>query len=227
MTALVDALTRDLRFIANNFPLLADGFAMTLMVAGASALAGIVWAVCLASLRLSHRPDISLITLSYIELVRNTPLLVQVYLSYFGLPLIGLKLSAFACGVIGIAGQHGAFIAEVLRAAILSVGKEQREAALSLGLTNAQTMRLVIAPQALRSALPSLSGQMLLLIKDSVVVAGIGIVELTLAGKIIIERSAATYQVFIVIAIGFFLLNGAAAACFRVLERRWAIDGRS
>jgi polar amino acid transport system permease protein len=222
---LLAPLTRDARFIAANLPLLGEGFVQTISVAAASLVVALGCTILLVVLRLSASRAVSATTLAYIELVRNTPLLIQVFLIYFGLPLVGLVLSPFLCGVTGIAGQHGAFLAEVLRAAILSIDPGQREAARALGLRERHVFWLVILPQALRRVLPSVGGQVLILIKDSAVVAGIGIIELTLAGKIIIERSAASYQVFVVIAVAFLALNLAVGSGFRLAERRW-VAGR-
>ena len=227
MLDLLPNLQRDVRFILANAPVLLDGFGITLLVAATSLVCAFVWALCLLIIRITPNRIVAGAALSYIEVVRNTPLLIQVFLAYFGLPLLGWNLSPFLCGVLAIAGQHGAFSAEVLRAAVHAVPGGQSEAATALGLRPLQRLRFVVLPQAFRMALPSLTGQVLLLIKDSAVVAGIGIVELTLAGKIIIERSAASYQIFVFIALAFLFLNLSITGLLRALEGRLARGARA
>jgi len=217
----IAGLHPDLRLIIRNLPLLWQGFEMTLLVSAVSLVAGLAWGLILALPRVFGPAWASRAALAYIELVRNSPLLIQIYLIYFGLPLVGLTFSPFLCGVIAIAGQHGGFLAEIFRGGIAAVPRGQWEAATALGLGRWHAFLLVILPQALRILLPSLSNQMLILIKDSAAVAGIGIIELTLTGKIIIERTASSYQVFVVIALGFLAINLVVGGALRLLERRW------
>lgn len=217
----IASLHPDLRFIIRNLPLLWQGFEMTLLVSGVALAVALAWGLVLALPRVFGPRWLSGVALAYIELARNSPLLIQIYLIYFGLPLIGLTFSPFLCGVIAIAGQHGAFLAEIFRGGVGSIPRGQWEAATALGLGRWRAFRLVILPQAFRLVLPGIGNQLLILIKDSAAVAGIGIIELTLTGKIIIERSAATSQVFLVIALGFLAINLTFGGLLRLLESRW------
>jgi polar amino acid transport system permease protein len=217
----IASLHPDLRFIIRNLPLLWQGFEMTLLVSGVALAVALAWGLVLALPRVFGPRWLSGVALAYIELARNSPLLIQIYLIYFGLPLIGLTFSPFLCGVIAIAGQHGAFLAEIFRGGVGSIPRGQWEAATALGLGRWRAFRLVILPQAFRLVLPVIGNQLLILIKDSAAVAGIGIIELTLTGKIIIERSAATSQVFLVIALGFLAINLTFGGLLRLLESRW------
>jgi His/Glu/Gln/Arg/opine family amino acid ABC transporter permease subunit len=212
--------SRFINFLLGNLPLLLQGLEMTLAVSAVSLAAALAWGLVLSLPRIFGSPWASRTALCYIELVRNSPLLIIIYLVYFGLPTLGLVFSPLACGVIAIAGQHGGFLAEIYRGAVASVDRGQWEGAKALGLDRRRAFVLVILPQALRLVLPSVGNQLLILIKDSAAVAGIGIVELTLAGKIIIERSAASYEVFAVIALIFVAINLAFGGLLRLLEWR-------
>ena len=154
----------------------------------------------------------------YVEFVRNTPLILQIYLSYFGLPLIGLPLSAFLCGVIAIASQHGAFLCEIFRAGIEAVSKQQWEGALALGMTKRKAKYNVILPQAFLKVVPPIGNQLVILIKDTSLVSAIGIIELTLSGKMVIERSGASFEVFLFIAALYLLLTTAFGLILRFFE---------
>ncbi|MCH8138705.1 MAG: amino acid ABC transporter permease [Proteobacteria bacterium] len=178
----------------------------------------VIWGLVLIGPRMSSRSWIRTPVIAYIELVRNTPLLLQVYVVYFGLPIFGILISGFFCGVIGLASQHGAFLAEIYRGGIEAVSKHQREAGKALGMTQLQSMRLVILPQALIKIAPLMSNQLVLLIKDTAVVSAIGVMELTLAAKVTIERSAATMEVFVLIAILYLILTSSLGLVARGLE---------
>ena len=180
----------------------------------------LVGGLALTAPRLSPRRWLSGPVLGYVELLRNTPLLIQMYLVYFGLPLIGLTLSPFACGAVAIAAQHSAFLTEVYRGGIESIGGGQHEAARALGMDGWLTMRLVVLPQALRKVIPPLGNQLVILVKDSSLVSAIGLMDLTLTGKALIERSAASYEVFVTIAIFYLALTSLLSLALRLLERR-------
>ena len=144
--------------------------------------------------------------------------LLQIYISYFGLPLVGLPLSAFLCGVIAIASQHGAFLCEIFRAGIEAVSKQQWEGALALGMTKNKAKYNVILPQAFLKVVPPIGNQLVILIKDTSLVSAIGIIELTLSGKMVIERSGASFEVFLFIAAIYLLLTTTFGLILRFIE---------
>jgi polar amino acid transport system permease protein len=176
------------------------------------------WGLVLVGPRMSGRTWISAPVLAYIELMRNTPLLVQLYVIYFGLPLVGLPLSSFACGVLGIASQHGAFLAEVYRGGIEAVSVRQREAAKALGMTRRQVMRLVVLPQAWERIVPAVGNQLVILVKDTSLLASIGVVELTLTAKMMIEQTGASFEVFVLVAVLYFAVTTTVGVLLRRLE---------
>jgi His/Glu/Gln/Arg/opine family amino acid ABC transporter permease subunit len=181
--------------------------------------------VLLLAPRLSRNRVLSGRGFAYVELMRNTPLLLQIYLIYFGLPLIGLYPSEFTCGVIGIALQHAAFLGEIYRGAIESVSQRQWEAARAIGMRHLDAFLHIILPQALIRVLGPIGNQLIVLIKDTSLVSAIGITELTLTGKMVIERSAASFEIFIAIALFYLAMTTVVGAAFRFAEYRYA--GRS
>jgi His/Glu/Gln/Arg/opine family amino acid ABC transporter permease subunit len=192
-------------YLANQLPRFWDALLLTLALSGVSMLGAVVWGLILVGPRMSHRRIVSAPVIAYIEFVRNTPLLLQIYVVYFGLPLLGVPLSAFLCGVTAIASQHGAFLAEIYRAGIEAVSRRQWEAALALGMTPRRAKHKVVLPQALRKVIPPIGNQLVMLIKDTSLVSAIGILELTLTGKLVVERTGASFHVFLLIG-GLYLI---------------------
>lgn len=205
-------------YLGSQMPRFWDGLLITLGLAGVAIVGAIFWGLVLVGPRMSRRRIVAVPVLAYIELVRNTPLLLQIYLVYFGLPLMGFPLSAFLCGVIAIASQHGSFLAEVYRAGIESISQQQWEASKALGMQRRQIMRLVILPQAFLKIVPPFGNQLVILIKDTSLVSAIGIMELTLTGKVVVERSGASFEVFLLIAMLYLLLTSSFGTGLRMVE---------
>ena len=196
--------------------------------ARASALAAMALALVLGLLLLPPRMAKNRLLVrcpigAYIELMRNTPLLLQIYLIYFGLPLLGFFPSEFACGVVGIALQHAAFLVEIYRGGIESISQRQWEAARAIGMRRLAAFRYVILPQTVLRVLGPLGNQLIILVKDTSLVSAIGVMELTMVGKVAIERSAVSIEIF---ARHRRLLSAAdAAAGWRPAVRRAAHGG--
>ena len=205
-------------FLQSQLPRFWDGFELTIAIAATSMMGALIWALMLVGPRRSSVKAIVWPLMVYVEFVRNTPLLLQIYLSYFGLPLLGLPLSAFLCGVIAIASQHGAFLCEIFRAGIEAVSKQQWEGALALGMPKKKAKYNVILPQAFLKVVPPIGNQLVILIKDTSLVSAIGIIELTLSGKMVIERSGASFEVFLFIAAIYLLLTTTFGLILRFIE---------
>lgn len=204
--------------VVRLLPELAHAFWLTLAAAlAASALAFIGGLLLLAPLRAGNR-TLRGLAVGYIELLRYTPLLVQIYLLYFGLPLLGLVLSGFACGIVALTLQHAAFFAVVFRSGVDSVPSGQWFAARSIGLRPRQVWLRVVLPQALRSVIPPLGSQFVLLAKDTSLLSAVGVAELTLTSKMIVERSAAAIDVFIAVGLMYLMLTTAIGLVARAAE---------
>lgn len=167
---------------------------------------GLAIALVVALMRLSSVPVLSQLARFYISVIRGTPLLVQLYLIFFGLPSIGLTFNSFTAAVIAFSLNVGGYAAEVIRAAILSVPKGQSEAALTLGMGYATTLRRVILPQAARTAVPPLSNTLISLVKDTSLASVVLVTELLRVAQV---AAAPTFQ--------FFALYGVAAVYYWVI----------
>ena len=204
------------------FPKLLEGFTVTLRVGLVSMALALVLSVFLLGPRLSKNRLIRLPTEAYIELMRNTPLLLQIYLIYFGLPLLGFFPSEFVCGVVGIALQHAAFLVEILRGGIESISQRQWEAARAIGMRRLAAVRYVILPQTFLRVLGPLGNQLIILVKDTSLVSAIGVMELTMVGKVSIERSAVSIEIFAAIAVFYLVLTSVLGGALRIAERHTA-----
>ncbi len=218
----MDTLAQTAVLLSGLFPKLLAGFLVTLMVAAAAMPLALAFGLMLLVPRMERRALIVAPTVGFIELMRNTPLLLQIYLIYFGLPLIGFYPSEFSCGVVGIALQHGAFLAEIFRGAIELIARGQWEAARAIGMGRTKIFRHVILPQALMKILGPLGNQLIILIKDTSLVSAIGVMELTMTGKMAIERSAASAEIFVAIALFYLVLTTMLGGALRVVEHRMA-----
>jgi polar amino acid transport system permease protein len=210
----------DFGILTRNIPRFLEGLLLTLEISALAALLAIVLGVVVALLRLSPRRWLAGLAAAYIEFLRNTPLLTQLYLVFFALPFVGLFLSPLASGVVALSVHHTAYFAEVYRAGIESISRRQHDAGKALGFTRWGVMRHIILPQAIVQVLPPGINQLILLVKDSSLVAAIGIVELTLTGRILITSTAATYEVFFAIGLIYLALVTALSALAKAVEWR-------
>ena len=158
----------------------------------------------------------------YVEIIRNTPLLVQIFFLYFVLaPILGF--SRFYAGVLALSLFEGAYASEIFRAGIVSIQKGQWEAAHSLGLSKYGTYRYVILPQAIRRVLPPLTGQAISLIKDSALVSTIAIYDLTMEGRAIIAETFLTFEIWFTIAAIYLTITISLSIIVNVMEQRFRV----
>jgi polar amino acid transport system permease protein len=218
----MDYLAQTFHLLRALFPKLVEGFGITVGV-GLSAMAlALLGSLLLLAPRMAKSRLIRVPVESYIELMRNTPLLLQIYLIYFGLPLLGFFPSEFLCGVVGIALQHTAFLVEILRGGIESISRRQWEAASAIGMRRLATFRYVILPQTLLRVMGPLGNQLIILVKDTSLVSAIGVMELTMVGKMAIERSAVSIEIFMAVAMFYLALTTLLGAVLRLIEQRTA-----
>jgi His/Glu/Gln/Arg/opine family amino acid ABC transporter permease subunit len=218
----MDYLAQTAILLMKLLPGLLSGFLITLAITVAAIPLALVLGLLLVPLRMSNLRLVRMPTLAYIELMRNTPLLLQIYLIYFGLPQLGFLPSEFTCGVVGIALQHAAFLVEIYRGGIESVSQRQWEAARAIGMGRLKAFRHVILPQAMLRTLGPLGNQLIILVKDTSLVSAIGVSELTMTGKLAIERMAVSIEVFVAIAVFYLALTSVLGAGFRIIEHRTA-----
>jgi len=150
----------------------------------------------------------------------GTPLLLQLFLIYFGLVQIGIDLPAFVAGVIGLGLHFAVYNSELIQTAILSVDKGQMEAARTIGLSRGQALRKVVIPQAVRAVIPPIGNNMIALLKDSALVSVIGVSELTLSAQLAIGRTYRPFEFYLVAAAFYYVINLGLEAAIRRIERR-------
>ncbi len=202
--------------------LLTEGLIVTLELSVVSTAIAIVIGLFTGLARISNTPFLRWIAIGYIELIRGTPLLVQIFIFYFFIADV-FELSRFAAGAAALAIFAGAYVAEIVRAGIQSIDKGQTEAARSLGMNYFQTMRYIILPQAFRRIMPPLAGQFISLIKDSSLCSAIALTELTKAGRELVTVSFAAFEVWFTVAGLYLILTFSLSMLIQWIERRWGI----
>ena len=202
-----------------------DGAKLTLELAIVTTIVGFVLAIVIALLRISHLKLLKWPAAIYIEVIRGTPLLVQVLICWLVLPYFGVKLSPLYAGGLALIINTSAYQAEAIRAGIQAIPTGQMEAATSLGLSYLQAMRFVIIPQAFRLTLPALGNEFIILLKDTSLVSVIGVVELTAIGRIFAARTFLVLEPFAAIALVYFVMTYGLSSGLRYLEKRLAIPG--
>ena len=205
-------------------PLL-QGLLMTLKISVVSVIFAIIIGLFTGIARISDQPALRWISTGYVELIRGTPLLVQIFIMYFFVGTV-LDLSRFAAATAALAVFAGAYVAEIVRAGIQSIAKGQMEAARSLGMNYFQAMRHIVLPQAFRRILPPLAGQFISLIKDSSLVSVIALSDLTKQGREIITSTFSTFEIFFTIAGLYLVLTFTLSMFIQYLERRFHVVER-
>jgi polar amino acid transport system permease protein len=173
----IKTIQLDTDFIRNNIGFIARGVNETLLVSALSIILAMVLALLAALGRLSTIPPVYALSTFYVSLIRGTPLYLQIFFFFLALPQLGIILSGLSAGVLALGLNYGAYMSEIFRAALASVGKGQREAAIALGMTPWQTMKRIVLPQALRFAIPPIGNDFIAMTKDSALIAGTGFVH--------------------------------------------------
>jgi polar amino acid transport system permease protein len=215
-----DALARKPGWSAG--PLLL-GLWLTLKISALALALALLLGLIVGLGRVSRNPTAHALATFYVEVIRGTPLLVQIFIFYFFIGTV-LQLSAFTAGVAALAVFTAAYVAEIIRAGIEAVPRGQTEAARSLGMSAAQTLRYVVLPQAVKKTLPPLAGQSINLVKDSSLVSVMALTDLTKAGREVVSSTFSPFEVWFTVALMYLLLTGLLSWAVRRLERRMAHD---
>lgn len=191
-----------------NLPFLLGGLKMTIALAVLSMAASLILGLLLSLARLSRSRALRLVATGYTEVIRGTPLLVQLLWIYYSLPILaGLVLSPFMTAFIGLTLNLTAFVAEVYRAGILSIGRPQREAALALGMSRWQSMRRVILPQSVRRVIPPMGSIWVSLFKDTALVSVIAVPDLMYKGKVLAIDTYRPLEIYTAVALIYFVVT--------------------
>lgn len=202
-----------------NKGLLLEGLFITIKISGISLVIALIVGVLSAFARLSAYPSLRAVSWIYVEAIRNTPLLIQIFVIYFVISPV-FNLSAFVSAVIALSLFEGAYSSEIIRSGIINVPAGQWEAARSLGMTTSHTYLKVIIPQMLRQTLPMLAGQSISLIKDSALVSTISIYDLTMQGQRIVSETFLTFEVWFVVALCYLMVTASLSFAVRCFENR-------
>jgi His/Glu/Gln/Arg/opine family amino acid ABC transporter permease subunit len=206
--------------LARYLPVFLEGALVTVELALSAIAIVVVWGLVVAAARLSRLRGLALLAGGYIQLMRNTPLLVQIYFIYFGFAMAGFTLSGFASGLLALCLQNGAYAAEIYRGGLQSLSIKQIEAGRALGMTPWLAFRIVVLPQAIARVVPALGNQFVLILKDTSIVSAIAVGELMHVGKLLSERTAATYEIFFVLAAFYLVMTSIVTTLVRLYERR-------
>jgi cystine transport system permease protein len=209
-----------LDLLRESAPLMLRGAGYTLLLAVAAMLGGLVLGLPTALLRVAPLAPLRWPAAVYVSAFRGTPLLVQLFVVYYGLPSVGIEFTPVTAGVLALSLNSGAYLSESLRGAILSVSQGQWRASFSLGLGYAQTLRHVVLPQALRVAVPSMSNTLISLIKDTSLVSVITMTELMLVTKELISVTFRPLPLYVAAAIIYWILSLFFEGLQRRAERR-------
>jgi His/Glu/Gln/Arg/opine family amino acid ABC transporter permease subunit len=208
------------------WPLFQAGLLATIKLSLGAVTVGLVVGLALCFARVSGSQVLRKGAGVYIELMRGTPALVQLFLIYFGLARLGISLNTFNAAVLALGLNLAAYVAEILRAGLLSVSDGQKEAAHALGMTTPMSMRFIILPQALRTVLAPLGNASISLIKDTSIAALISAPDLVLQARNLASEYFIPFPIFLFVGLMYFGICFPLSLMFRSLERRWTIRGR-
>lgn len=208
-------------FIVKYHSYFITGTAVTLFLSFFGVIIGVAIGVFIALMKLSKNKLVSTLAASYIELVRGTPLLLQLYIVYYGLPrLIGIELPDLTLAIIAVSLNSAAYVAEIIRAGILAIDRGQMEAARSLGMPHAMAMRYIIIPQAFKNILPALGNEFIVLIKESAIVSIVGIADLMYKTDTLRGITYKPFLPLIIAAAIYFVITFTLSKVLGIVERR-------
>ncbi|MFY0545988.1 amino acid ABC transporter permease [Brevibacillus sp. H7] len=216
----------DFSLVQQYIPFLLEASLLTLEISVLSIAAGLVLGLAAVLIKLSRLRPLAVIVDFYIWFIRGTPLLVQLFLVYFGLPQIGIELSPFVASVTALGVNAGAYFAEILRGGIVSIPKGQMEAALSLGMSYPTIMRRIILPQAFRVSIPAIGNESITLLKDSSLASLVTLSELMMTSQRFASTNYAFIEFYITAAALYLLMTTMFTFVLRKMERRLSMSER-
>ena len=214
----------DWNVITSNLQLLLYGAWMTIKITAVAVSCGFIIGLIVSLARMSNFILIRLLAKCYVDIIRGTPMLVQIFMIYFALPqIIGMRIDPYVAAVAACSINSGAYVSEIFRAGIQSVDKGQMEAGRSLGLTWWQTMRHITIPQAFKASIPPLGNEFIAMLKDSSLVSVIGFEELMRRGQLIIAKTYAATEIWGTVAIIYLCMTLPISRLVAYLERKYNV----
>lgn len=200
-----------------------EGVCVTIQASFLGVLFGSALGIFIGSFRVMPFKPLRYLMATYIYVLRGTPLMIQLFLIYFGLPALGINLDAAEAGILGIGINSSGYVGEIVRGGIEGVPKGQWEAAKMLGLSYWQTMKNIILPQAIRHMLPAIGNEFVTLIKESSLLSVLAISELTMVGQQVRSVTYASFETFIFVALVYLTLTSVTSGALQLLENRWKV----
>ena len=213
-------MTIDWDIIRESIPLLAEGVIVTLQVSSLAAVLGLALGVILGLGSLSRNRPIRWFVSAYVDFIRGTPLLIQIFLVFFALPMIGIRFDEFWAGVFALSINSAAFVAEVVRGGVGSIERGQSEAAKAIGMRHQQILVYILLPQAYRQMVPPLTNELISLVKNSSLLSVISVYELTRAGQAIISVHFVPFEIYTLLAVYYYVLIKVLSWLSVSLERK-------
>ena len=192
----------------------------TLKVSFVALLVGLCLGILICIIKISTIKVLKLFATIYVEVIRNTPILVQIMIIYFALPEIGISFSPFMSAIIALSLNSAAYVSEIFRAGILAIDKGQMEAGRSLGLSYFQTMKLIVLPQAFKNSLPALGNEFISLVKESSIVYFVGVADIMFAANTIKNATYQTFGPYLVAAFIYFVITSILSIFVKQLEKK-------
>ena len=216
----------DFNAVFQYWPVILSGFLLTLLVSGLSLVFSLILGTGLALGRLSRNPIIASLSSMLVEVLRDLPFMVILFLMFYLPPAFKLQFPAFEVGVFTLSIYAAAYYAEIIRGAILSVPRGQMDSARATGMSRNQAFRYVVFPQMIGYFLPPATNQAIMIVKDSSILSTITVAELTMSGKIVMTFTIAPIEIFVVISALYWLICAGVSRAGTWLERRLRVTGR-
>ena len=216
-------MTVDWAIVQMAIPLLGRGLLVTLEIALVSGVLAILLGFTLGLLSLSEMRPVEMAVAAYVDFIRGTPLLIQIFLVFFVLPIVGIRLHEITAGILALAINTSAYVAETVRGAVGSVERGQTEAAKAIGMRRPTILMYILLPQALRPMLPPLTNELISMLKNTSLLSVISVYELTRAGQAIVSTYFAPFEVFLLLALYYYVTVKILSALSRRLEARMPV----
>ena len=215
----------DLNFslVLPRLSMFVSGTVITVEVAALSVLFGAILGTLVGVLSVCPITPVRLAATGYINAIRGTPALIQLFFIYYGLPAVGINFPAMTAGVIGLSINSSGYIGEIVRGGIESIPAGQWEASKVLGLSYLKSMRFIVLPQALRNMLPAVGNEFITLIKESSLLSTLAITELTQGGQQVRSATYASFETFIIVGAIYLVLTSITGMALRYVEKRWSV----
>lgn len=205
-------------FLSEYYQMYIDATIVTLQVSISALLIGLVMGIFICLAKIGTIKWLKIIAFLYVEIIRNTPIIVQIMLIYFALPEIGIRFSPFVSAIVALSLNSAAYVSEVFRSGIQSLDKGQMEAGRALGLNYWQIMRLIILPQGVKNSLPSLANEFIALVKESSIVYFVGVADIMFAANAVKNVTYETFGPYLMAALIYFVITTVLSVGVKGLE---------